>query len=589
MAESKAKSATKSALAASLQGTGIGRVVVGMLNLKVRTEGVDAMGTLWGWLGKLRERFVNLGVTAIFLDRLFLTLRRTWDALDEAIGATRVSEQARQFSDFAQMLGLSVENFQAFSVGARVFGANLNDVVDMFSQMQERVNDYRHGVKGVVELMQGTGVSAGAFKGKDPIERFQLLAKAIQGVDSEKGIGILQSFFGEEGQRQFGPWAAKGPQAVAAAMQEVIDVGAVMTKEQVAMAREYSMQRNRMNMFFTALGNNFALMVMPALREVMIFISEITGRLSKFFQSAGGSVSNQLLQGVRAVLDTLRQGIAWIDTNVMPFEELLVNLGHGMLLFTAALAGLANAPQALGLMWFLKVALALSFILQDIAVYLRGGDSIFEDMLKEGPGLQSLLLTFTATFEQISGLLSDLGALFSTVMQSFTGFIALKTVVSLIGAAFLFVRIVIKSVTAAFLIFETVLLSITWLIAIVLKIVTDLVDFLAGTNWGKDINKLVHGAGVGAIESLINVGRVVTLQNGDRFGGFAPSQMFESAFGRTAHDLMYRQNMAPFTQINNINIPTTATAESTSNELDKWIASQRKAAFESTQRAGGRR
>ncbi len=575
-------------IAAALRGTGVGRVIVGMLNLKVRTEGVDAMSTLSGWLGNIRDKFVNLGVTAIFLDRLLMTLRRTWDALSEAVGATRVSEQSRQFSDFAQMLGVGVEQFQAFSVSARVFGANLNDVVDMFSQMQERVNDYRSGVKGVVELMQGTGIAAKDFVNKDVIERFELVAQAVKNVAPEKGIGIMQSFFGEEGQRQFGPWASKGPQAVIDAMKEAIDIGAVMSKQQIALGRDYAMQNNRLGMFFTALGNNFALMVIPALKEISIFITEIIGRLSKFFQRTGGPISDRLLQNTKKILDTLRQAIAWFDTHVMPFEEFLVRLGHGMLAFTAIMLFAFNARSGLGLLWFFKVALAISLMLESIAVYLRGGRSMFGTMLKESPALLSFMLTFKAVFDQLLGVVGDLGMMFSTLMQSWTGFIVIKTILSVIGAMLLALRIVVRAITALFLVFEGVLLSITSLISGLLMLLSVFVDVAFGTKFTDMLEHMTSAAGVGAMQAFLNAGKVAVGMDGEHYGGFAQTAMAKDALGPHAYNLLYGPGLGQFTQINNVNIPTTATAQSTADALDKFIASQRKAAFEAAQKGGTR-
>lgn len=564
---------------------GIGKTIVGMLNLKVKADGVDAMSTFSGWLGKIRDKFVNLGVTAIFLDRLLMTLRRTWDALSEAVGATRVSEQAREFYDFAKMLNLGTTEFQAFTVVSRQFGANIRDVVDMFGQMQERITDFRGGNKQIAGWFKGTGINAKSFEGKSVIERFKMISDVLQKVDPDTAQSIMQSFFGEEGSRQFGPWAMRGPQSVVDMMKEAIDLGAVMTEQQIKLGRAYAVEQNRLGMVFTALGNNFALMVMPALGAVSEFIFEIIGRLAKFFKIVGPTVGDKLLNGTMRFLDVLRSGIAWFDTNVMPFEEFLVRIGHGLAGVTVLLFGIFNMMQAMGVIAMLKAAFVVALLFDSLFTKLRGGRSFIDTLLKSSPAFKVFAGGLVMLWKLAMLMVTAFGTFFSTLMQSYVGLTLFVTIGSIIGGMLAGITAAVRMLTAALLIVEAVLEAIASIITVILGGLVWLVD----GKMGKRLIESGRNLGIGAMQSMGHAFEALVRPSGSNFGGYT-NMGFQQALGPDATKLLYG-NGAPInvTQVNNVNIPTTANADDTKSALDKLAASQLKAALEKAQAAGGRK
>ena len=181
------------------------------------------------------------------------------------------------------------------------------------------------------------------------------------------------------------------------------------------------------------------------------------------------------------------------------------------------------------------------------------------------------------------------GAFFSTLSQSYVGLTLFYGILAGIAGFLGMIGGLVKVLTAALLVLEGVLQIISGLIASLLGMFAAFVDALFGTSLTES---LINGGAVllgGGMESLVNAFKALGPSQGPNFGGYT-NMGFQQALGPDAMKLLYKQGQPfNFTQINNVNIPTTANAAETSTELDKWIAAQRNAAFEKAQAAGVRK
>ena len=583
---------------------GATRTIVGLLNLKVKVDsaggttgkqGLDSLVAgfqkLAGWVGTLRERFVRLGVAAIFLDRLIWTLQRTWTTLTEALGATRVAQHAKEFENFSKLFGIGVERFQEFNLVAGYFGANIRDVVDALMQMQDGITAFQTGEKSAVRAMKGSGLRMKDLIGKDVLERFLVMADALNRLPDGQKADAISKMFGEEGGRQLGPLSVLGAKEVVRLLKEAADLGAVMSKEQVRRANEYAVKQNRLSMITTAIGNNFARIWMPALGKISDFLGEIGGRFSKFFNRNADTWAKRLSDGVERVLNTLRRGIDWFDTHVMPFEEFVTRLGHAFITLSVVLFALGNSAIFGQFVGLLKVFLAISLLLESWIVWMRGGNSVFGRLLGESAHMQTFVYLLTSLWQVFVMLVTEVGTLVSTFVQSNVGLAFMQTTLVVIinlvtGLVFAF-----RLLTSALLVVESVFDSIYATVELIFGMVAAIGDILTGSkpHWsGSFLGGALSGY-VGAGQSLANAGLTVLGQGQKNYGGYADTNGLAPFLGPTGYGLLYGPtNPAPVTQHNTITINTSADPDQTALAIAKITESYRRTVSEGGQRSGAR-
>jgi len=582
--------------------TGASRTIVGLLNLKIKVDAADGPGKqgldmfvagfqkLAGWVGTLRERFTNLGIAAIFLDRLIWTLQRTWASLTEALGATRVAQHAKEFENFSKLFGVSVERFQEFNLVAGYFGANIRDVVDALMQMQDGITAFETGEKSAVRAMKGSGLRMKDLVGKDVLERFLVMSEALNRLPDGQKADAISKMFGEEGGRQLGPLSVRGAQEVVRLMREATDLGAVMTKEQIQRANDYAVKQNRLSMVTTAIGNNFARIWMPALGKISDFLAEIGGRFSKFFGKNADTWAKRISDGVERMLDKLRAGIDWFDKNVMPFEEFVTRLGHAFVMLSVILFALGNSAIFAQFVGLLKVFLGISLILESWIVWMRGGDSVFGRLLGESAHLKMFVYLMSSLWQVFVMLVSEVGTLVSTFVQSNVGLtlmhatlIAIVNVVSALVFGF-------RLLTSTLLVVETAFDTIYATVELIFGLIVAIGEILTGTKptWSADLLSGAVSGYMGAGQSFANAGLALMGKGKKNYGGYADTNGLAPFLGPTAYGPLYGPNNAPFPQHNNITIPTSADAQQTAAALDKITQSYRRTVSEGGQRSGAR-
>jgi len=558
--------------------------ITGIFEIWAEVKGQKDIKNLTGVVSSLRDRFFNLGTTMIWLDRLVLALNRTWAAVGEALGATRVSENARDFQNFAQMLGLGVEEFQAFTIVAGQFDAKIRDVVDAFMQMEERTQAFIHGDKSIVATMKGSGLSALDLKGKDTIETFKVLSTAINKLPDAQRMQALQSFFGEEGSRQLGPLTTAGVAKLVALMQEAKDLGAVMSEDQIKAAREYNVQMNRVQMVFTAVGNNVARIFMPALKKVGEWLVKVGSRFAKFYNTEAPYLADQLVALVDYVLAKLDAAIAWIDYNVMPLEDFVTRLTQGVFVLGGALAGLFNAKFLASLAAGTEAMLIFGIVTEDALGGAKGEETAGEILEKDSPAWIAFGWLLGQIAEAGRMAWDSISILFATITQSATGMAAAMAALFGIVVVLEILAKFVDMVTALFLVMEAAVLATA---AAVLELV-GLFGTLTGQAWGQRLEVLSGNLLMGSIEALGNAGKAVGRNpwtQRPEHGGYVQDSAMRNLLGPSGYATMYgpekqAAGATVINQTNNITIPTTASADASAQELNRILRAYRNNATE---------
>ena len=561
-----------------------GAKITGIFEIWTQVKGQKDVKNLTGMLSSLRDRFMNLGSTLIWLDRLALALNRTWAAIGETLGATRVSENARDFHNFAQMLGLGVEEFQAFAIVAGQFDAKIRDVVDAFMQMEERSQAFLKGDKTIVATMKGSGLTALDLKGKDVLETFKVLSTAINKLPDSQRLTALQSFFGEEGSRQLGPLTSAGVDRIVALMQEAKDLGAVMSEDQIAAAREYNVQMNRVQMVFTAVGNNVARIFMPALQKVGAWLVKVGSRFAKFYNTEAPYLADQLVAMVDYVLAKLDEAIAWIDQNVMPLEDFVTRLIQGVTVLGLGLAALFNAKFLASVAAGTKAMIEFGIVVEDALGGAKGEETAGEVLEKDSPAWIAFAWLLGQISEAGAMVAQSLGILVSTIMESATGMALALATLGLLVIVLEIIAKLVDVVTALFLVLEAAVLATA---GAVLMLVGGFAA-LAGADGGMSLvekgDNLLAGSGEALSNAVKSIGRNPWTK-APKHGGYVQDSAMKELLGPSGYATMYgpeKSSLGPtvINQTNNITIPTTATADASAQELNRILKAYQNNAHE---------
>lgn len=556
-------------------------MLAGILDLVVRVSGERSAAGLANVLSHLRNRFFDLGTTVIWMDRLALALNRTWTALGETIGATRVGEQARDFYNFAQMLNLGVEEFQAFTIVAGQFDAKIRDVVDAFMQMEDAKASFMAGDKAITKTLKGSGLTTKSFIGKDSIESFRIISEAVAKLPDNQRLQALKNFFGEEGSRQLGPLSTQGWDALVMRMQEARDLGAVMSKEQIDAARQYNYLMNRVSMVFTAVGNNFARIFMPALEHVGAWLVKIGSRFAKYFNRNGETFGDQVARLVDMVLAKLDHLVAWIDQNVMPFEDFVTRLVQGVTLLVGVLGLAFNARLVANVAAAATAMTALGIATEDYFAKVKGEKNAGDILEKDSYAYQQTAGQMRGLAGMAEYTMGAFSTLFSTMMQSTTGFVLFESTMTLLTGLLAVVAVIVKIITGGFLIMDAAVQAVIGSLSIFMGLLFELFGM---TKRGEYLVNRGMGFLNGAGQAVGNVGGLFS-QNGPDFGGFVSRGSAKEILGPTAYDTLYGKNgysTRPATvvnQTNTITVNTQGEAQSYA-EIDKWIAANMRAKAE---------
>ena len=542
---------------ASSLGGAAGRIV-GMMEFGVNVRNGRAVGGLAESIGKLRDSFIGFGVTTIFIDRLLQSFGRAWDTLNNTLGVDRMTDRSAQLARMAEGLGTNTERLSAFVGISERYGAEINDIPDLIATMQDKLKDFAEGNKTVADNFKKTGLLPKDFIGKGPLDRFLILVDGIQKLDEADRAAFLSRTFGDDLGRKFAPMVVKGSKAIREEMMSMVLTGQVLSKSQIAMGA--SVRGYMMDTFgvFDGFRNSMTMAILPTVARAMESISGFFKSLSITARKHVDEMSNSIMR-----LYDLFANFGIVKFLGRDIEDVFATLQAAILGVAAAsiiwFGGMlaASAP-------FLAAAAAIGLVLQDIYVYLQGGDSITKRLLDSGGGLIGM---FIEGFKGIYGFLQMLyeaSVLFlkeviaSPYIPLLFGFLmaGLGVILFMLTALMLAFTILMRVVNAALYgllaIVETLLGFLLAIIGAIAKIATlgGMIDWTGGwADWLMNTSTTLLGKGYNEFGNAA----------GALSGGTLASKL-GTLYGPTSGNPGTVNNIMVNNTVNSVNAPQTAVA-----------------------------
>lgn len=399
---------------------------------------VRELVTLWGFdidqkpldrldngIKNVKQSLATIGaITAAAAGTLFGLAKFTANAGDQAF-------------KMSQKVGIGVEALQELQ-----FAAELSDVsVEQFQMglqiLSRRVLDAQFGLMEAKRAFQALGLQTkdanGRLKSADTLlleisERFRLMPDGV-----EKTV-LAMELFGRSGAEMI-PLLNQGSAAIGLLRQEARDLGIVLDEETARASEEFNDNITRLMASFKGLRNMVGVELIPVLNDLVLEVKDFIVANRALLKQGITDFAEVLGIVLEDMLDTLKVLVLTVTRlskafgglgrvfkvllmGFSTFQSLKLALGFGQMiqglalltkgwLATGAAAAFANTQMLLIPLAITAAVVAIGLIIEDIATFIQGGDSVTGRLIKwfaeEFPNAARF---FIGAFELISATIS---------------------------------------------------------------------------------------------------------------------------------------------------------------------------------------
>jgi len=339
-----------------------------------------------------------------------------------AIGAT-VLTTASTFDDVAkaaQRLGLAVEPFQELAKAAELSGAEMGDLETGFRRMAQTLVEASKGSTAQADALRDIGLAAADLVDLAPEESFQRIADGLLTLEEgHKRTAAAQEIFGRGGSKLL-PLLNQGAAGIEEMRRQARELGIVFNQEATAAGEEFIDRLADAKDAVGGLKNAIGVELMPVLTEMLTGFREWFVANRDLIQQRIEKWTDRVVAGIRLVQRVVVGADRVVRDTIGGWAPIVLGIGAA---FTAAAGVIAGAQITL---WVIKLtealAVALEVVLpvvaaissigaaeivaaiaaaaaaitlialavQDVMVFLRGGDSVLGHFLSQVEGFDGL-------------------------------------------------------------------------------------------------------------------------------------------------------------------------------------------------------
>lgn len=270
-----------------------------------RLKGVgSAVGNMGASVGRARDKLLGLGAT----------LGITGSGM--VLFVTSMASSAAEVQNWSKRLGVSSTYLQEMQYAAGKYGVEQDALIDGMKELSLRADEFAlTGKGGGAEAFQRLGLSASQIKGTmgNTEALFDLVTKQLSKVTNvAKRQRLVDELFGGSGGEQMAEWVSIGAEQRAKLIEEARKLGVVLNDKDIAAARDFHNQIDRMGAALNGVRNIVGAALMPVLSDLMdkfqgLFV-RYRPQIEAFAQSFAADLPENL-ERVRAVFADLYAGI----------------------------------------------------------------------------------------------------------------------------------------------------------------------------------------------------------------------------------------------------------------------------------------
>ena len=370
--------------------------------------------------------------------------------------------------------GTTSEEYQELSFAADRAGASMSDVETGLQRQARSADDARQGLETAALAYRRLGIDVDDLNsGLSQVELFERVADGLKGISSEgEKIALAQQIFGRGGAKLL-PLLSEGAAGIQELRMEARRLGLVMSDTAAAQSEEFVDSMTDLSAIMTGLRNTIGLALIPTLTQAIDRFSawvltnrdwiqqraeriEIAfGRLLLVIRRANdavkeiggwgrifrGAATALALSGLLRSFLALGSVISAVVSGIAALGGVVAGGGFlaGLAVLAVLLAGVASWLFLLSPLIAVVVGLVLA--VNDLFVFLRGGDSLIGRFL-ERMGLTEEAMTAitrivraaSRVFSELLDVTQTLGSIIGRLLtDAFTGlFEAIRPVLELI-------------------------------------------------------------------------------------------------------------------------------------------------------------
>jgi methyl-accepting chemotaxis protein len=374
----------------------------------------------------IRDLLVRLGVRADTVqvkrfDEGLKAARRTMFAaagaavaLTTALFASTVAtaRQGDEAAKMAERVGVSAEEMQELGSAAKVSGATIQDVETLLRAQARTAREAARGTGEMAEIYQKLAGGATDATGaqKDQLTLLLQLSDGLAGIENDGERAALAMRLFEEGGPRLLPLLRQGSAGINALRMRARELGAVLDEETTQAAEDFTDRMTELRLVVTGVRNRIGAALIPVLTQA-------AERVTDWF-IANRRVINQrvdrVVEGITRAVDFMEEAWRRVDKAVREgpggwdviFEQvkkvfaaagiagILRGIAVAVGTVNAAMALLAANPVTLALGLLAAAVIAAALVIEDFAVFVRGGDSAIGALLESFDRAEPFLMRF---------------------------------------------------------------------------------------------------------------------------------------------------------------------------------------------------
>ena len=213
-----------------------------------------------------------------------------------------VAEYGDSIDKMSQKVGMSAEAYQEWDYVMQISGTEMSSMTTGLKTLTNKFDDAVNGSDKAVETFDRLGLSMEDIQGLSREDLFAKVITQFQGMeDSAERAALANDLFGRSGQ-ELAPLFNTTSEETQRLIQEVNDLGGVMSDESVKASASYQDQLTALTTSFTGLKNNLVSDFLPSVTDVM-------GGLTEIFSGNYDEGVNKISEGINNVITNITNSL----------------------------------------------------------------------------------------------------------------------------------------------------------------------------------------------------------------------------------------------------------------------------------------
>jgi hypothetical protein len=182
---------------------------------------------------------------------------------------TSFASQGSHIQQVAAKLGTTAEAVSELQYAAELAGGSLEEVEIAAAKLGKTVSDAAAGSQQASDALESIGLHAKQLYGLKVDQQFEVIAKAVEGVnDPARRAALLMGVIGEGGAK-LAPILARGAEGFKAVKQEARDLGVVLSTDQANAAKDLADGWYKLTKVFQSAVNVLGETLAPTLNDLL--------------------------------------------------------------------------------------------------------------------------------------------------------------------------------------------------------------------------------------------------------------------------------------------------------------------------------